>query len=184
VQVQQQHFLLNFVSYQTFNKQKPFQRLHSQTSMENTLAQAAIFLVSTAKFSFTSLAVITAGMGIESAIANVAGGIAGILVFTYLGSAISRWVVSRYPHKYGRKFSKRTRLLVKVKRSFGLSGIAFLTPVILSIPVGVLFSLSFTSDRRKVFWGMTASCVLWGLLFFVPYFAFGFNVKAALASVF
>lgn len=152
--------------------------------MENLFAQAAIFLISTAKFSMTSLAVIAAGMGIESALANVAGGIAGILVFTYLGSAISHWVAQRYPEKYGRKFSKRTRFLVKVKRTFGLSGIALLTPILLSIPVGVLFSLSFTPNRRKVFWGMTASCILWGLVFFIPYFAFGFNVKAALALVF
>lgn len=152
--------------------------------MENILAQATIFLVSTAKFSVTSLAVVAAGMGLWSAIANVAGGIAGVLFFTYLGSNISTWLKQRYPEKFDRKFSKRTRFLVKIKRSFGLSGIALLTPIILSIPVGVLFSLAFISNKKQIFWKMTASCILWGLIFFVPYFAFGFNVKAVLASVF
>lgn len=172
------------VNSKTFNKLISHQILVSHTSMENLFAQAAIFLISTAKFSITSLAVIAAGLGIESALANVAGGIAGVLVFTYLGSAISRWVVKCYPEKYGKKFSWRTRFLVKVKKTFGLGGIALLTPVFLSIPVGVLFSLSFTPNRRKVFWGMTASCVLWSLVFFIPYFAFGFNVKTALSLVF
>lgn len=152
--------------------------------MENLLAQAAIFIISTAKFSVTSLTVIAGGMGIESALANVAGGVAGVLLFTYLGSAISRWLIQHYPNRYSKKFSKRTRFLVHIKRRFGLSGIALLTPVILSIPIGVLFSLSFTANRRKVFWGMTASCILWGLVFFVPYFAFGFNMKAAIAAIF
>lgn len=127
--------------------------------MENLLAQAAIFIISTAKFSVTSLTVIAGGMGIESALANVAGGVAGVLLFTYLGSAISRWLVQRYPNKYNKKFSKRTRFLVHIKKKFGLSGIALLTPIILSIPIGVLFSLSFTANRRKVFWGDRKSVV-------------------------
>jgi hypothetical protein len=152
--------------------------------MESLIAQATIFLMSIAKFGVTSIAVMAAGMGVGGVVANLTGGIAGVLIFTYLGSAFSRWLAQQYPNRYGKKFSKRTRFLVRVKKSFGLGGIALLTPVVLSIPVGVLFSLSFTQNRRKVFWGMTASCLLWGLVFFVPYFTLGFNIKTLLQQMF
>ncbi len=152
--------------------------------MEQFFASLFILLTSTAKFSMVSFAVIASGLGIQSALMNVAGGIIGIIVFTYLGSKISIWLVKKWPNKYGKRFSKRNRFLVRIKRSFGLGGIAFLTPIILSIPVGVMFCLSITNNRRRILWNMIAACVFWGLVLFVPYFAFGFNVKSALASIF
>ena len=152
--------------------------------MEQFFASLFIILTSTAKFSLVSFAVIASGLGIQSALMNLAGGIIGVIVFTYLGSKISVWLVKKWPNKYGKRFSKRTRMLVRVKRNFGLGGIAFLTPILLSIPVGVMFCLSITNNRRRILWNMIAACVFWGLVVFVPYFVFGFNVKSALVSIF
>jgi len=152
--------------------------------MEQFFASLFILLTSTAKFSMVSFAVIASGLGIQSALINLAGGIIGVIVFTYLGSKISVWLIKKWPNKYGKRFSKRNRMLVRVKRTFGLGGIAFLTPIFLSIPVGVMFCLSITSNRRRILWNMIAACVFWGLVMFVPYFAFGFNVKSALVSIF
>ncbi len=152
--------------------------------MEQFFSSLFILLTSTAKFSMVSLAVIASGMGIQSALMNLAGGVIGIVTFTYLGSRINNWMIAKWPNKYGKRFSKRTRMLVRVKKNFGLPGIAFLTPILLSIPVGIIFSLAITPNRRRILWNMIAACVFWGLVLFVPYFAFGFNVKAALLSIF
>lgn len=152
--------------------------------MEQFFTSIFIFLTSTAKFSMVSFAVIASGLGIQSALINLAGGIIGVIVFTYLGSKISVWLINRWPNKYGKRFSKRNRMMVRVKRTFGLGGVAFLTPIFLSIPVGVMFSLSITNNRRRILWNMIAACVFWGLVVFVPYFAFGFSMKSVIGSIF
>ena len=169
-------------SFFTFTYQPKFYFRTPQ--MEQFFAALLIFLTSTAKFSMVSFAVIASGLGVGSALTNLAGGIIGIIVFTYLGTKLSAWMVKTWPEKFGRKFTKRNRRLVRIKKNFGLGGIAFLTPILLSIPVGILFSLSISNNRRKILWSMIASCVFWGLVLFVPYFAFGFNVKSIVAVAF
>jgi len=102
---------------------------------------------------------------------------AGILVFTFFGNYIKRWINKHFRHRRLR-INRRTRLLVKVKNHFGLSGIAFLTPVLLSIPVGVFLATALSSNKKKIFSTMFVSLLFWSLLLFIPYYAFGIDLQA------
>jgi hypothetical protein len=140
------------------------------------ISDAIIFLSSTVKFALGASAVVTGNMGISGSICNVLGGITGIIIFTYLGSHIRVWLIRRFPKQLGRKFSRSSRMLVKVRQHSGLMGIAFLTPIFLSIPVGVLIALDLTTHKTKIVSSMVVSCIFWSAVFFVPYYAFNLNV--------
>jgi predicted neutral ceramidase superfamily lipid hydrolase len=61
-------------------------------------------------------------------------------------------------------FTKRNRRLVSIFRKYGLLGIAFLTPVILSIPIGTIVANSFEPNKRKIFLFMFISILFWSTL--------------------
>ncbi|MFN8277657.1 MAG: hypothetical protein U0T84_09245 [Chitinophagales bacterium] len=140
------------------------------------ISDLLIFLSSMVKFAFGASAVVGADLGVGGTISSVVGGICGIILFTYVGDYIRTWLIQRYPSRFQRKFTRVNRMLVKVKQHFGLTGVAFLTPILLSIPVGVLFALDLTTHKRQIITRMVIACLFWSAVFFVPYFVFDINV--------
>jgi len=61
-------------------------------------------------------------------------------------------------------FTKRNRRLVKIWQKYGLAGIAIITPVILSIPIGTVVANSLVEKRRKIFLYMLISITFWSVL--------------------
>jgi hypothetical protein len=135
-----------------------------------------VFLSSTVKFALGASAVVTGNLGISGTIANVLGGITGIFIFTYLGSHIRLWFIKQFPQHFNRRFTPGTRFLVRIKRHSGLFGVAFLTPILLSIPVGVMLALDLTTQKRKIVTSMVFSCIFWSAVFFVPYYVFNIDL--------
>jgi hypothetical protein len=100
----------------------------------------------------------------ESVIATTLGGVLGILAFGFIGEIISdSWknmIVFLLPvftkkskvqaiKHANRKFKWMNRFIVKVKQRLGLFGLAFLSPCLISIPIGAIACMSFFSHRRK-----------------------------------
>ncbi len=131
-----------------------------------------------------SLAAIGANLGLSGSIMNIIGGIIGIVVFTYLGSYMQEYMVKKFPKRFGRKFTSSNRFLVRIKQKFGLGGIAALTPIALSIPVGVMFALALTHDKKKILISMLASMFFWATVLFLPYFLFNINVVDLIHKLF
>ena len=140
------------------------------------LSDLLIFFSSTVKFALSSSAVVTGNLGVSGTISNVLGGITGILIFTYLGSYIRIGLIKMFPRRFDKKFTRGTRFLVKVRKNGGLNWIAFLTPIFLSIPVGVLLALDVTQHKSRIVSTMAVSCIFWSAVFFVPYYVFNINV--------
>jgi hypothetical protein len=135
-----------------------------------------VFLSSTVKFVLGASVVVTGKMGIPGTISSILGAITGVIIFTYLGGYIKVWLIKTYPNRLGARFSRMTRFLVRVRQHSGLTGIAFLTPILLSIPVGVFLALDLTSHKMKIVSSMVVSCIFWSAVFFVPYHAFHIDV--------
>lgn len=131
-----------------------------------------------------SLTAIFYNLGLAGSLANIIGGTIGIVLFTYLGSFIQAYLVKRFPRKFGRKFTPTNRFLVSVKQKFGLGGIAAATPIILSIPVGVLFALALTNDKKKIMFTMMISMLFWATVLFLPYYLFNINILDWLKNLF
>lgn len=90
----------------------------------------------------------------------------GVIGFIYF-SRILKKLVSRLPtlrKKKKRIFTRRNRIIVRVKQNFGLVGIAFITPWLLTIPVGTIISCGIYRNRRRVFWYQSASVVFWSFV--------------------
>jgi hypothetical protein len=60
-----------------------------------------------------------------------------------------------------RIFTKRNRRIVSIFRKYGLFGITFLTPVLLSIPLGTIIANSLEKNKRKIFLYMFISILFW-----------------------
>ena len=65
--------------------------------------------------------------------------------------------------KTKRKFSRKSRLFVKMKLKYGLTGIAFLTPILLSVPVGTFIATKLTHNKPKIFLYITVAILLWAI---------------------
>lgn len=104
------------------------------------------------------------------------GAILGTVVFTYLFAGILKWwervkegmFTSKHPKKIFTKFNRR---VIRIKHRFGLTGIAILTPIFLSIPIGAFLAERFYKDKGKVILYLSVSAVFWC---FTLYFIFLF----------
>ena len=148
--------------------------------MTNLFSSLLVLLGSTFKFSMGSLTAVFYNLGLAGSLANIIGGTIGIVLFTYLGDFIQAYCIKKFPNHFGRRFTRSNR----VKQKFGLGGIAAFTPVILSIPVGVLFALALTGDKKKVMFSMMISMLFWASVIFLPYFLFNINIFDWLKNIF
>lgn len=112
----------------------------------------------------------------ESVGFGILSGTFGIFIFMYLSSGILRfwnWFKRKtglFKRKKPKKiFSKKTRRWVKMRNRFGLVGIAILTPILLSIPIGCFIAMRYYKNKKKIFLYLFISVVIWSFI----YAAFG-----------
>ena len=118
-------------------------------------------------------------------ISTTAGGVFSTIIFTYLSDVIikwwdklkDKWVTKKGPKKH---FTKANRRIIKVKHRFGLVGIAALTPVLLSIPLGAFLAERFYKDKKKVILYTAISLLVWANIY---YFILVFGKKAIEAII-
>jgi hypothetical protein len=139
-----------------------------------------VLLIASVKFLFAPFEAERYGFNFGQSFAiTTLGGIIGILAFYFAGSYIATWwrhtmavvksiflrrpaaVIERKPKK---NFTRSRRFIVGVKLKFGLFGIAFITPCIISIPIGTIVAAHFFRKRRPVILYMLVSLVLWSLV--------------------
>ena len=96
------------------------------------------------------------------------GSMVGVTAFTLLGTQIRQWIQHRRKSKSQTLTSKKIRKIrriLNIWRRFGIWGIAFLTPPLISPPFGALIAVAFREDRRRILLTMFASIVFWCGLF-------------------
>ena len=92
------------------------------------------------------------------------GGILSASLFSFLGSKIEKYIMKKFPGRF-KVFSKKNRMLARVRMIGGIRGISFLSPILLGIPIGVLLCLTLTTDKNKIMGPMTASISFWIMVF-------------------
>lgn len=110
-----------------------------------------------------------------------AGGITGNILFTYLSAAILRAIhnyrVKRNLIHRKRIFTKFNRRVIRVKQRFGLAGIAFITPLFLSTPVGAFLAERFFRDKKKIIIYLSVATVFWAVTLYFILFVFHSGLK-------
>lgn len=108
----------------------------------------------------------------ETLIYTNAGGILGVLIFLNFSSfLIGQWKSYRNSfHRKKRKiFTASNRRFVKIKLKYGLTGIAVLSPSVLSIPVGSFLAAKYYGIKPKVYFFLIAGQIFWSLVFTLFY---------------
>lgn len=67
-------------------------------------------------------------------------------------------------HRKEKIFTKRNRRIVKLWKMYGLLGIAIVTPVLLSIPVGTFIATRLVHNKRRIMLYMSISVIFWSFL--------------------
>lgn len=94
------------------------------------------------------------------------GGVLGVIVFAKL----SRWIIDKYSawmssrQKASSKKGLKKVVAIKTVRKYGLFGIAFLTPVFFSIPIGTFIALRFFPDKKKTIPVLAAAVFGWSFV--------------------
>lgn len=102
----------------------------------------------------------------ETALCTLIGMMISVVVITFLGTLIQQ-IIGKYRRQTPRLFSSRTRLAVKVWKKSGMTGIAFLTPLLFTPIGGTLIALSFKLKRPILLTQMLIWGSVWGVAFSV-----------------
>ena len=118
---------------------------------------------------------------LKSFLVAVGGGIMGNIVFTYLSAAIIKAIhdfrVKRNLIHRKRIFTKFNRRVIYVKQRFGLAGIAFITPIFLSTPVGAFLAERFFKKKGKIIIYLSVATIFWGFAMYLILLFFHDSLK-------
>lgn len=133
----------------------------------------SVFLLSSVKFVFGGVP-LALGLGFsffKAVTVTTLGGFTGILFFVFLSEKLIANVKKlkekkqalRHDQQHPKIFTRKNKLIIKVKRRFGLVGIALLTPFLLSIPLGCYLAVRYFKNKQKVITYMFASILFWSI---------------------
>lgn len=133
------------------------------------------FLLSTVKFVFGAVPM-ALGFGFsffEAVTVTSLGGFTGVVSFVFLSEKIvARLKKRREEKKHAvadpkavppKKFSRKNKIIVKAKMRFGLLGIAFLTPLLFSIPLGCFLAVRYFKHKQEIIIYMFCSILFWSV---------------------
>lgn len=132
---------------------------------------ALVFLLSTVKFVFGAVP-FALGLGFsffETVTVTCIGGFTGVTIFVLLSERIvarltlRREQRSREGRPHGRRFTRKNKIIVRAKVRFGLPGIAFLTPLLLSIPIGCFLAVRYFKHKQKILIYMYCAIIFWSV---------------------
>ena len=140
--------------------------------IEEIIKIGSIMFASSFKMLFGVPLSLAAGYGIlETLFLASLGGIIGVVVFTFF----SQWLIQTVDRvtffkRKSKVFSKRNRMIIRVRQRFGLMGLAFIAPN-LTIPIGTFVLVKYFKNRRKIILYESLSVIFWAavtILFFAP----------------
>ncbi len=124
----------------------------------------SVVVASTIKFVGGPLSGAALGLTwLETAACTTLGMMLSVVVIAYAGAALQT-LRRRYRAQPPKRFTKRTRFAIRIWQRFGLAGIAFLTPLILTPIGGTALAVSFGVERAKLLLYMLISGVLWAIV--------------------
>lgn len=138
-----------------------------------------VFLLSTVKFVFGSVP-LALGFGFsffEAVTVTCLGGFTGATFFVYLSDKLLAYLKKRKARKNKENpgappkqiFTKRNRMVVKVKNRFGLLGIAFLSPSLFPLPIGCFIAVRYFKNKHKILVYMYGAILFWSVTAFFLY---------------
>lgn len=148
------------------------------------LRVVSIFFLSATKLMWAPGTAVASGFSFwETVVISSAGGMTGIVFFYYFGHivfvAIDGWRARKRKKVVAKRvFTRKSRMVVNVKSKFGLIGLTFLTPCIISIPIGCVIAAKFYYKNRLTLPLLLIFTIFWSFILST----FSFYVKQLLFS--
>ena len=136
--------------------------------MEELLQVIFILILSATKFLTAPITSLNIGFNyLQTLMITTSGGVFGVVVFYYLSNGIA-FLFQRI-NSYFRKgepkpkkvFTWKNKMIVRTVRKYGLLGIAVITPILLSIPLGTFIAARYFHDQNQVLRYLCSSVVFW-----------------------
>jgi uncharacterized membrane protein len=149
--------------------------------MESLWEIIAVFLLSTVKFVFGAVPM-ALSMGFpffEAVTITSLGGFTGVTFFVLMSDKLMMYLKKRNAFRHHQNqsakkiFTRRNKTIVKVKHRYGLPGIALLTPLLLSIPIGCFIAVRYFKNKHQILIYMFCSILFWSV--FISSFKFLFR---------
>lgn len=99
----------------------------------------------------------------ESVLISVFGMMTSVLILTLVGPKLRQWVKRRFGGQQ-KRFTKRNRIFVRIWRRWGIIGVSFLTPLLLTPIGGALLANAYSGKRSKILLYMLISAVFWSFV--------------------
>lgn len=130
----------------------------------------SVFLLSSVKFGIGGVpaAVFANFSFFKAMLITISGGMTGVVVFTYFSDIIDHKLRKLFPKKKDKKkFTRVNKIIVYAKKYFGLVGISVITPLVLSIPLGVFIAMRFYHhEKNKIIRYMFVSITVWAVVIY------------------
>lgn len=112
-------------------------------------------------------------------IASVAGMMTVVIVVTYSGDWFKKHILDRLVKKRdpARQATRIQVLWRKILMKYGLSGVAFFTPLFLTPIGGSILALSLNKPKEKIIFVMFISAASWGIAFTLGIYFFLDQIK-------
>ena len=111
---------------------------------------------------------------IETVLLTIGGMMTAVILCTFLGKEIKKWLAYLAgKHKPKKLFTPKNRKKVKIWRKYGIIGVAFLTPLLLTPIGGTLTAVSFGEKPSKILFYMLMSGIFFSFLFTGLIYVFG-----------
>lgn len=128
------------------------------------LKYLTVYLSSTVKFVGGPIAGLATGLSwLETSLFTALGMMTTVLLFTLLGKPMRR-LLQRTLWRKRKRFSRRNRQFVKIWKRWGIPGVSFLTPLLLSPIGGALLANAFGGAKKDIIVYMFISAVFWGFV--------------------
>lgn len=145
----------------------------------------SIYLLTTLKVVFGPVLSYIAGLPMLVAIlVTIAGMMTSVVLFTYFGSWLREKILQRFQKKNQKKFTPKKRKLVTIWKKYGLTGVAILTPLLLTPIGGTIVAVSFGSPKQKIMLYMLISASVFAAGMCYAVYEFGDYVMPWLEKLF
>lgn len=111
---------------------------------------------------------------VTTILTTVLGMMTVVVLLTFFGNWIRTKVFGKF--RYGKINLKKAEKFEKIWKRFGLFGVAFLTPVVLTPIGGTLLAVSSGSPKKKIIIYMLISASFWSVVISMTIYVFGNEV--------
>jgi hypothetical protein len=98
-----------------------------------------------------------------STLLTIGGMMTTISIFSFYGERLRHTALIKF-FKFKKVFSPQSRRFVKIWNKYGLIGISFLTPILLSPPGGAILAVAFGGSRKHLLLYMFIFSVMWSFI--------------------